>query len=249
LNQDLTHYNTIWLSDIHLGVSESQTEKLLAFLKVSECNTLVLVGDIIDLWAMQNGSKWTTGHNTVIQKILRIARRGTRVIYIPGNHDEAVREYCGMSFGDIKVERDYFYSLKDGRTLYITHGDEFDIISNNYTWLARFGDVGYSVLLKMNKAVASVRRVFGIHSHFSLSQYVKYSVKQAVSFISDYENAVVKSVKDKCVDGVVTGHIHHAEIRDIDGLIYINCGDWVESCTAIVETIDGKLKIVKFGEE
>ena len=226
--EHITHYHTIWLSDLHLGTSACQVDKLLEFLKVVECNYLFLVGDIVDLWALQNGSKWTTKHNTVIQKLLRKARRGTKIIYIPGNHDEAMREYCGMTFGDIKVEHDYTYQLKSGKTVFITHGDDFDIVTKYHRWLARLGDASYTILLNLNKAVSAVRKIAGLNNHFSLSQYIKYQVKQAVSFISDYEQAVVDATKSLHVDGVITGHIHHAEIRVIDGIDYYNCGDGVE---------------------
>lgn len=242
------HFKTIWLSDLHLGTNSCQSDKLLGFLKIVSCDNLFLVGDIIDFWALHNGSKWTVNHNTIIQKFLKKARYGTNIVYIPGNHDDAIRDYCGMVFGDIKVERDYIYTLISGKKVFITHGDDYDIVTKYHKWLAKLGDVSYSVLLRLNRWFLYIMRVCGYNSRFSLSQFIKYKVKEAVNFISDYEETVVNSIKHMNIDGVITGHIHHPEIRQIDGIDYYNCGDGVESCSALVETTTGEIKIVKWDE-
>lgn len=239
-------HRTIWISDVHLGTSACKSKELLEFLRENDSDYLFLVGDIVDFWALNKTNKWPKEHNTIIQKILKKARHGTKVIFIPGNHDSPVRELCGMTFGDILIEYDYIYRLKDGRTLYIAHGDEFDIITKHHAWVAHFGDSAYTFLLWFNRYFQMIRKLFGLKNRFSLSQYLKYRVKEAVSFISDYEKSVSESAKLHGVDGVVCGHIHHAEIKQYDTLLYMNCGDWVESCTAIIETHDGKLELIKW---
>jgi len=238
------HYRTIWLSDIHLGSRGCNVDQLLDFLKHNESDYLILVGDIIDFWALKRHVFWPATLNIVIQKVLKKSRRGTKVIFIPGNHDEVLREYTGLSFGDIELHENYIHALADGRTIYCVHGDIFDVVTRYHKWLAVIGDVGYESLLWLNRIQNKIRSWFGF-GHWSLSAFVKYRVKEAVNFISDYEDNVIKEAKHLNVDGVLCGHIHHAEIREGE-ITYLNTGDWVESCTAIVEHHDGKLELIRW---
>jgi UDP-2,3-diacylglucosamine pyrophosphatase LpxH len=242
-----TSYRTIWLSDIHLGSKGCNAEQLLTFLKYHDSEYLILVGDIIDFWSLKRSTFWPTSHNTVVQKVLKKAKHGTKVIFIPGNHDEALREYIGLSFGDIELHNDYIHTLADGRTIFCLHGDLYDVITRYHKWVAVLGDIGYELLLKVNKLQNIIRIKCGF-GYWSLSSYVKHKVKSAVSFIGDYED-VVKGAKDLNVDGVLCGHIHYAEIKYIDDILYLNTGDWVESCTAIVEHHDGQLELIKWKDE
>jgi UDP-2,3-diacylglucosamine pyrophosphatase LpxH len=242
-----THYRTIWLSDIHLGTRDCQADALLNFLKDTESDNLILVGDIIDFWAIKRTPYWPTSHNTIIQKVLKKVRHGTKVIFIAGNHDESLREHVGLSFGGVEIHENYTHTLTDGRTIFCVHGDIYDVITRYHRWLAILGDVGYTGLLWLNRIQNKIRASIGF-GHWSLSAYVKSRVKDAVSFISDYEANVVKEAKQLGVTGVLCGHIHHAEMRTIDGVLYLNTGDWVESCTAIVEHLDGSLELIKWME-
>ncbi len=239
------HYRTVWISDIHLGTKGCKAKHLLKFLKSFTCDYLFLVGDIIDLWAMKRGSKWTNHHNAVVQQILKISRHNTKVIYIPGNHDNAFREYVGMHIGNIQIHHDYIHTTTSGLKIYVTHGDEFDIITRYHKWIAVLGDIGYEFLLSVNTIFNNIRDRCGL-GYWSLSAYIKQNVKNAVNFIGDYEQSVVNHAKHKEVDAVLCGHIHHAEFKQIDDIFYINTGDWVESLTAVVEEIDGKLTIINW---
>lgn len=239
-------YRTIWISDLHLGSTQCQADLLLDFLKHNDSEKLYLVGDIIDFWSLSKGVYWPTDHNTVIQKILRKARHGTQVIYIPGNHDENIREYDNYVFGDIIVKTSDVHSTSTGKKLLVVHGDEYDTIAKYHKWIAKLGSKGYDFLLDINRWLRLLRNWFGIQSHFSLAAFVKFKVKNAVQFISDYEQSIVNTLKDERLDGVVCGHIHHAEIKEINGFLYVNTGDFVESCTAIVECHDGNLELVKW---
>ncbi len=237
-------YRTIWISDLHLGSTQCQADVLLDFLKHNESEALYLVGDIIDFWSLSKKMYWPTDHNTVIQKLLRKARRGTRITYIPGNHDENVREYDNYVFGDITVKKTDVHTTADGKKFLIVHGDEYDTIAQCHKWIAKIGNDGYDFLLWVNRILRLVRKVLGIQSNFSLAAYVKFKVKNAVQFISDYEESIVSTLKDKHLDGVICGHIHHAEIKNMDNFIYINTGDFVESCSAVVEHNDGALELI-----
>ena len=241
------HHRAIWISDIHLGTSGCKAEYLLDFLKWNESDTLYLVGDIIDGWQLKKGWYWKQSHNDVVQKILRRARKGTRVVYIAGNHDEVVRQFIGMAFGDIEIADDATHHLLDGRRLWITHGDLFDGIIQHAKWLAYLGDSLYTLILKLNNYCNHIRNRFGL-SYWSLSQYLKHKVKNAVSFITEFESVLTSEARRRGYDGVLCGHIHKAEIRDIDGILYCNDGDWVESLTAIVETTAGELKIIHWNQ-
>jgi len=241
-----TTYRTIWISDLHLGSTQCQADVLLDFLKYNESETLYLVGDIIDFWSLSKKMYWPTDHNTVIQKILRKARHGTQVIYIPGNHDENVREYDNYVFGDITVKKTDVHTTAAGKKFLIVHGDEYDTIAQCHKWIAKIGNDGYDFLLWVNRIIRTTRKKLGIQSNFSLAAYVKFKVKNAVQFISDYEESIVNTLKDQNLDGVICGHIHHAEIKDMDGFLYINTGDFVESCTAIVEHNDGTIELIKW---
>ncbi|MET3109035.1 UDP-2,3-diacylglucosamine pyrophosphatase LpxH [Oxalobacteraceae bacterium GrIS 2.11] len=234
---------TIFISDIHLGTSGCQAEVLLDFLKHCHADTYYLVGDIVDGWRLKKSWYWPQEHNDVVQKLLRKARKGSRIIYVPGNHDEFLRNYYDLSFGDVEVKNNPIHETADGKRLLVIHGDQYDNVMLYSRWLAFLGDSTYELLLKLNRPINKVRRFFGL-SHWSLSQYLKLKVKNAVNFISCFEAVVAADAKHKNVDGVVCGHIHHAEIRDIDGLTYCNDGDWVESCTALVEHMDGRLEIM-----
>lgn len=240
-----THYRTIFLSDLHLGSRGCNVDQLLDLLKRTESDYLILVGDIIDFWALKRTSYWPTSHNTVVQKVLKKAKHGTKVIFICGNHDEALRDCVGLSFGEIDLVDDYIHTLSDGRTIYCVHGDIFDVITRYHKWVAVLGDIGYDFLLWVNRIQNKARAYCGI-GHWSLSAYIKHKVKEAVSFIGDYEENVVKEAKHIGTDGVLCGHIHFAEMKDIDGILYLNTGDFVESCTAIVEHNDGQLELIRW---
>ncbi|OTP73453.1 Ser/Thr protein phosphatase family protein, UDP-2,3-diacylglucosamine hydrolase [Caballeronia sordidicola] len=236
-------YRTIWLSDIHLGSGGCQANYLLDFLRYNDSEYLYLVGDIIDGWQLRKGWFWPQAHNDVIQKILRKARKGTQVVYIPGNHDEAARQFCDLAFGDIHVRQEAFHTTLAGKRLWIVHGDLFDGVIQHAKWLAYLGDTLYTLILLLNRWFNRVRSRFGFN-YWSLSQYLKHQVKNAVNFISKFESVMTDEARRRGCDGVVCGHIHKAEIRDIDGVLYCNDGDWVESLSALVETFEGELKIV-----
>ena len=239
-------YRTIWISDLHIGSTQCQADVLLDFLKHNESEKLYLVGDIIDFWALSKRVYWPRDHNTIIQKVLRKARHGTQVIYIPGNHDENIRDYDNYIFGDIIVKNSDVHTTLTGQRFLIVHGDEYDTIAKYHQWIAKLGSKGYDFLLEVNRLLRSLRRLFGIQSQFSLAAFVKFKVKNAVQFISDYEQSIVNTLKDEGLDGVICGHIHHAEMKEIDGFMYVNTGDFVESCSAIVERHDGTLELVRW---
>ncbi|RQT47881.1 UDP-2,3-diacylglucosamine diphosphatase [Burkholderia cepacia] len=236
-------YRTIWLSDIHLGSSGCQAPYLLDFLRHNDSEYLYLVGDIIDGWQLKKGWYWPQAHNDVVQKILRKARKGTQVVYIPGNHDEGARQFCDLAFGDIQVRGEAFHTTLAGKRLWIVHGDLFDGVIQHAKWLAYLGDTLYTLILVLNRWFNRIRSRLGFQ-YWSLSQYLKHQVKNAVNFISQFENVMTDEARRRGCDGVVCGHIHKAEIRDIDGVLYCNDGDWVESLSALVETMEGELKIV-----
>jgi UDP-2,3-diacylglucosamine pyrophosphatase LpxH len=241
-------YRAVFISDVHLGTKGCQADLLLDFLKHCECETLFLVGDIVDGWRLKRSWYWPQAHTDVVQKLLRKARKGTKVYYVPGNHDEMFRDYCGVHFGGVEVVQDHVHETADGRRLLILHGDQFDGIVRYHRWLALLGDWAYNLALSLNTLVNRLRRRLGF-GYWSLSAFLKLKVKNAVQFIADFEKAVAEEARRRGVDGVVCGHIHHAEIRDIGGLVYCNDGDWVESCTALVEHLDGRLEILRWAEE
>lgn len=236
-------YRSIWISDVHLGTPGCKADYLVDFLKFNESDTLYLVGDIIDGWQLKRGWYWRQSHNDVVQKILRKSRKGTKVVYIAGNHDEALRPFTGMTFGEIEIVNEATHVLLDGRKIWVTHGDLFDGIIKHAKWLAYLGDSLYTFILKLNNTFNHLRHKFGM-SYWSLSQYLKHRVKNAVSFITEFETVLTDEAKRRGFDGVLCGHIHKAEIREINGILYCNDGDWVESLSAIVETNSGELKIL-----
>ncbi len=238
---------TVFISDVHLGTPGCQAEALLDFLRVVECERLYLVGDMIDGWQLRRRWFWPQAHNDVVQKILRKVRKGTHVVYVPGNHDEFARRYLQHSFGGVEVVEDCVHVTADGRRLWVMHGDLYDGVVQCARWLALLGDHLYEFTLELNRHLNSLRARVGL-PYWSLSRYLKLKVKRAVSFISDFEVAVAREARKRGVDGVVCGHIHHAELREIDGLIYANDGDWVESLTALVEHADGRLEIIDWSE-
>jgi UDP-2,3-diacylglucosamine pyrophosphatase LpxH len=242
-----TRYRTIWISDIHLGTPGCSADLLLDFLKSIECETLYLVGDIIDAWRLRKGWYWPPRHNDVVRRILKMAKHGTHVVYVPGNHDEVLRDYTGLAFGDVTVVSEAIHETADGRKLLVLHGDQFDGVVLYARWLAFLGDSAYALLLRSNLLVNWVRRRFGL-PYWSLAAHMKKRVKNAVQFISKFEEVVAHAAAERQVDGVVCGHIHSAEIRQFGDITYYNDGDWVESCTALVEHADGTIEIVDWAE-
>jgi len=237
------HYRTLFLSDVHLGTRGCQAELLVDFLKYNDADTIYLVGDIIDGWRLKSGWYWPQLHNDVVQKLLRKVRKGTRMIYVPGNHDEFARDYIGMTFGGVEIADHMFHITQDGKKLLVIHGDQFDIVVQHARWLAWLGDWAYDVALWSNTWFNKARRALGF-TYWSFSAWAKLKVKDAVNFIGAFETTLAEEARKHGADGVVCGHIHHATIRDIDGLTYINTGDFVESCTAIAEHMDGRLEIL-----
>ena len=239
---------TIWISDLHLGTKGCQAALLLRFLEEHDCEYLYLVGDIVDGWALEKSWYWNDDHNRVVQNILRKSSRGTRVSYVVGNHDECLREYTGIMFGGVALKNEAKHTTADGRRLLVLHGDRFDACIRNAKWLALLGDRAYRLCLILNVWFNALRKRLG-YGYWSLSAYLKQKVKNAVSYVDGFEHAVVAEARARGVDGVVCGHIHHACIREIDGVLYCNDGDWVESCTALVEDWSGALRIVRWAEE
>ena len=237
----------IFISDVHLGTRACQAESLLAFLRAHESDYLYLLGDIIDFWAMNRSVQWAGAHNTVVQKVLRRARHGCKVFFIPGNHDEALREYAGVAFGDIRVESEWIHETLDGRRYWLVHGDEYDQVTRHHRWVAVLGDVGYNALVRINLVLSRVRRLLRRPGYWSLAGFAKNKVKKAVSFIFDFEDAVAHAAAQRGVDGVVCGHIHSAADRRIGNVRYLNCGDWVDTCSAVVEHFDGRIEVVHWG--
>ncbi len=240
-------YRTIWLSDFHLGTRECKASFLLDFLRHNESETLYLVGDVIDGWALARSWNWSQLHNDVIQKILRKARKGTEVVYLPGNHDEFAHDYSGLSFGQVRVESEVVHTLADGRKMLVLHGDLFDGVIRRARWLSVLGSRAYRWLLKLNRLVSFARSRLGL-PYWSLSAYLKYKTKRAVQFIANFEANMVQTARTYKADGIVCGHIHYPEIRSIEDCIYANAGDWVENCTALVEHFDGRLELIRWAE-
>ncbi|MFP5328521.1 MAG: UDP-2,3-diacylglucosamine diphosphatase [Alphaproteobacteria bacterium] len=234
---------TVWISDTHLGTAGCNAELLLDFLRSVDCEMLYLVGDIVDGWQLKKGWYWPPRHNDVVRCVLKKAKHGTRVVYVPGNHDEAFRDYVGLNFGGVEVKAEALHVTADGRRLLILHGDEFDGVVIYARWLALLGDHAYTLLLKLNRLVNGTRRMFGL-PYWSLSSQIKRRVKNAVQYISRFEQAVAYAAYERGVEGVVCGHIHTAEVRQIGEVTYYNDGDWVESCTALVEHGDGRMEII-----
>ena len=244
---DLLRVRCAWISDLHLGTPGCQAGPLLDFLRHLECDTLFLVGDIVDGWQLRRAWYWPQSHNDVVQKLLRKARKGTRVILVPGNHDEFARRYVGHNFGGIDVVDEWIHETADGRRLWVTHGDLFDGVVQCARWLALVGDGLYTFTLQLNRSLNSLRARLGL-PYWSLSKYLKAKVKRAVSYVGDFEAALAREARRRGAEGVVCGHIHHAELRDIDGILYANDGDWVESLTALIEHADGRLEIVDWAQ-
>lgn len=242
-----TRHRSIFISDVHLGTRGCKAEYLLEFLRDNESDYLYLVGDIVDGWRLRKTWYWPQAHNDVVQKIMRRARKGAKVYYIPGNHDEAAREYVGLKFGGVQVVEEAIHVGADGRRYLVTHGDRFDVVVKYARWLALIGDHAYVMLLNVNTVFNWARRRLGF-TYWSLSAYLKHKAKTAVEFIGKYETALAEEARRREVDGVICGHIHHAEMREIEGVLYCNDGDWVESCTALVEDEKGELTLINWAE-
>ena len=238
-------YKTVFISDVHLGTKMSRAEKLLDFFKTFECEKMYLVGDIVDGWAMNRSKYWPQSHNDVVQKLLRRARKGTEIVYVPGNHDEFMRDFCDFEFGHIILSKESVHVGVDGKLYLVTHGDQFDVVIGHAKWLSKIGSWAYDVSIVINIYLNKIRKLFGM-PYWSLSSYLKQTVKESVNFIGDYETTLSNYVKGKKLDGIICGHIHHANISNISGIKYMNCGDWVESCTALVEHYNGTFEIIKW---
>ncbi|MEM9312475.1 MAG: UDP-2,3-diacylglucosamine diphosphatase [Pseudomonadota bacterium] len=242
-------FRTIWISDVHLGTKGCNADMLIDFLDNTDSETMYLVGDIIDGWRLKKKFYWPSAHNDIVWRILKRAKRGTRIVYIPGNHDEMFRQFTGLNFGGIEIRRAAFHETADGRRLMVLHGDEFDAVMLSQRWLAFVGDWAYVTTMKLNVLVNAIRKALG-KPYWSLSKAAKHKVKNAVEFIGKYEEVVAKAAGERGVDGVVCGHIHTAEFREFefDGkpVEYWNDGDWVEGCNALVEHQDGRMEILNW---
>jgi UDP-2,3-diacylglucosamine pyrophosphatase LpxH len=238
----VTRLRSVFVSDVHLGSKGCRADLLLDFLESVDSEYLFLVGDIVDFWALRRNFHWPQAHGDVLRTVLAKARAGTRVIYIPGNHDADLREFCGSVFGNVSIHRDFVHRTADGRQLLVIHGDDFDTMVQCSPWLAKLGSKAYDTSLRLNRYVNAVRRRFG-YPYWSLASYLKQRVGNAMRYIAGFEQAAAGAARRLGVDGVVCGHIHRAGIRDIGGIQYCNDGDWVESCSALVEDMNGRLAL------
>ena len=245
MNDDASsvHHRTLFVSDVHLGKRGCQAERFLDFLRYHDADTIYLVGDIIDGWSLRKGWFWPQSHNDVVQKLLRKARKGTRIVFVPGNHDEFARNYLGMNFGGVEVVDTAVHEMGDGRRFLVIHGDLFDVVVTHAKIIAVLGDWAYELALVINRWFNRARRALGL-PYWSFSAWAKLKVKDAVSFIGAFETTLSEEARRRGCDGVVCGHIHHAAIREVAGVTYVNAGDFVESCTAVAEHWDGRLEIL-----
>lgn len=237
-------YRTVFLSDLHLGSRWCKSKYLNRFLSELECQNLYLVGDIIDGWKLQKKSSWPQSHNKVIRRLLKMSQK-TRIVYVTGNHDQFMDEFDGFHFGNIEIKKKAFHETADGKRYLVVHGDEFDLVMRCKKWVAVLGDKAYDLSLWLNSGLSILRSVLGL-PYWSLSEYLKHRVKDAVNFIGDFENSVAKEAQRQGTDGIICGHIHKPELATFKGRSYANCGDWVESCSALVEHSDGRLEILRF---
>ena len=244
----LRHHRTIFISDVHLGTRACKADFLSDFLACNSCDTLFLVGDIVDGWRLRSRWFWPPAHNRVLEAILQKIDTGTRVIYVPGNHDEVFRAYCGREIAGVEIMRETVHVTADGRRLLVLHGDQFDAVITYAKWLALLGDRAYSLVIELNEWCHGLRRLLGLE-YWSLAAFLKEKVKNALEYICRFESAVAGEVRARGLDGVVCGHIHHAAVKDIDGVLYLNDGDWVESCTALVEDRNGRLEILCWADQ
>ncbi|MFQ0814443.1 UDP-2,3-diacylglucosamine hydrolase [Brucella anthropi] len=238
---------TLFISDVHLGSKAAQAELLLDFLRYHDAETIYLVGDIVDGWRLRRNWHWPQEHNDVVQKLLRKSRKGANIIYIAGNHDEFLRNFQGTHFGGIEVMNRAIHETADGRKFLVIHGDQFDVVVRNARFIAYLGDWAYDTAIWINTVMSRVRSLFGLR-YWSFSAWAKFRVKKAVSFIGQFETVVSEEAQRIGVDGVICGHIHHATIESMNGVEYINTGDWVESCTAVIEHFDGRMELLEWTE-
>lgn len=243
-NGQKKHYRSMFISDIHLGTYDCQSDKLNDALKYFDVEKLYLVGDIVDFWALGRRSYFPRSHIEIVRKILK----HKNVVWVTGNHDEIIRELTPICYDNIMIVDNIIHKTSNGTRLFVVHGDIFDCVIRNARWVAWCGDIGYTVLLRCNTYLTKIRRLFRLNRHWSLSQRIKYRVKSAVNFIGNYQQAIIKAAHHHDVDGVICGHIHHGEVTTFDGIIYGNCGDWVESCSMIVECDDGQLQLLKWDD-
>ena len=248
-NGGKSRYRTIWISDVHLGTAGCKAGHLVDFLKHNSCENLYLVGDIIDGWKLKSGWFWPQEHTNVVRKVLTQAKRGTNVYYVTGNHDEFLRKFVGyeLEIGNIRLVNEHIHETADGRKLLVVHGDFFDVITRYHRWIALAGDAVYEGTMRFNYWFNRVRARAGM-GYWSLSAFAKQHVKTAVNIVSTFEASLAHECKRRELDGVICGHIHHADVREIDGVTYYNCGDWVESCTALAEDFNGRISIIRWVE-
>jgi UDP-2,3-diacylglucosamine pyrophosphatase LpxH len=243
LSDGTRQFRALFISDVHLGTRGCQADRLLDFIRWHDADLIYLVGDIVDGWALKGGWYWPQEHNDVVQKLLRKARKGARIVYVPGNHDEVLRDFYGTHFGGIEVVENTIHESADGKRYLVTHGDQFDLVVQNARWLALLGDKAYDFAIGLNRVFNAIRRRLGFQ-YWSLSKWAKLKVKNAVNYIGDFEKTLAAEAQRFEVDGVICGHIHHAVIHEDFGVRYVNCGDWVESCTAVAERFDGTFEII-----
>ena len=246
--QSTLRLRSVFISDVHLGFKGCRAEFLLDFLRRVECEQIYLVGDIIDLWSLQRSFYWPQAHNDVIRTILGKAKHGTRVVYVPGNHDRAFRDHDGLTLGNVEIRLEAIHETADGRRFLVLHGDEFDGIVRASPLLESVGNHAYAAALRLNRYVNAVRQKLG-YPYWSLAAFLKHKVKNAVKYIANFERALAVEARRRGVDGVICGHIHRAEITEIDGILYCNDGDWVESCTTLVEDFAGRLSLLRWTEK
>lgn len=238
---------SVFISDVHLGTRACQAESLLSFLKEHPTENLILVGDIIDLWAMRSRIFWPKEHNTLVQKVLRMARHGVNVIYVPGNHDEMLRDFDGVWFGDIRIEKEWIHVTAKGLRIWVVHGDQFDRVAILFhPWIGFAGDLAYQFLTSVNRFVSWIRRQLNLSGSYSLSYHIKRNLRSASRLIASFQEALLHETRKRGLDGVVCGHVHWSAIHQDSEEVYLNCGDWVDSCTAIVEHFDGRFEIVEW---
>jgi UDP-2,3-diacylglucosamine pyrophosphatase LpxH len=243
----MCHHRALFLSDVHLGTRSCRAHALLDFLQHNDAKTIYLVGDIVDFWRIKRGAVWPQSHGDVLQALLHKMRNGTRVVFVPGNHDEGLRDYCGTRFNGIEIVRDAVHTTADGRRLLVTHGDQFDVVVRYARWLVPLGGRGHGIARALNSPLQLMHRRFGL-GLWSLSSFLKLKVKTAVNFIGEFEHAIIAEARSRGMDGVMCGHIHHASHRNVGGIQYFNCGDWVESCTAVTEDRVGNLQLINWLE-